>query len=115
MPEILLEDPGQPLIVESPDDLHLLQSPMRMAWRRFKRHRPGMVGLWVLGILYFMSIFAGFIAPYDYEDENRELQWARPTPLHFSDSQGASWRPFIHPFTVVTDENFNLVVKTDTT
>src|SRR3954471_10182723 len=34
--------------------------PARMAWRRFRRHRPGMIGLGVLIVLYLMVIFADF-------------------------------------------------------
>src|SRR4051812_11101270 len=40
--------------------------PTKMAWRRFRRHRPGMVGLGILIVLYFIVIFADFIAPYHY-------------------------------------------------
>src|SRR5215213_6867256 len=43
--------------------------PMKMAWRRFRRHRPGMMGLFALVVLYLVVIFADFIAPYDYTDE----------------------------------------------
>jgi peptide/nickel transport system permease protein len=91
-----------------------LLSPTRMAWRRFRRHRPGMVGLVILVLLYLMAIFAGFLAPYDYADEVRELAWAPPTHIHFSDASGFSWRPFIHTFRMDFDQNFNFVFKPDT-
>ena len=59
--------------------------------------------------LYLMAIFAGFVAPYDYADESRELLWSPPTGIHFSDAKGFSWRPFVHPFKMDFDENFNIV------
>jgi peptide/nickel transport system permease protein len=88
-------------------------SPGRLAWRRFRHHKPGMVGLIVLILLYLIAIFASFVAPYDYADEARELTWAPPTRLHFSDANGSSVRPFIHPFRIDFDENFNTVLKPD--
>ena len=74
-----------------------------------------MAGLIILIVLYLVAIFAGFIAPYDYEDEVRDLQWSPPTAIHFSDAAGFSWRPFVYPTTMDFDENFRLVRKTDTT
>lgn len=91
-----------------------VQGPAWLAWQRFRRHRPGIVGLVILVVLYLVAIFAGFVAPYDYTDEVRELPWAAPTRIHFSDSQGFSFRPFIHPFFVDFDENYNQVVRPDT-
>ncbi len=89
-------------------------TPARLAWRRFRRHRPGMVGLVILVVLYLLTLFANFVAPYDYADEERELPWASPTSIHFSDAAGTSLRPFIHPFQIGVDENFNNVLQPDT-
>src|ERR1043165_1486096 len=109
MPEESLED--QLLTSEVADIASV--GPWRMAWRRFRRHKPGMVGLSVLVILYLVAIFADFIAPYEYTDETRDLLWRPPTRLHVSDQNGFSWRPFVHPFQIV-DEDFVLKLKVDT-
>lgn len=50
--------------------------------------------LWHLAIL-----FAGFIAPYDSAEQNRELSYAPPTRLHFVNSSGLGWRPLIYAST----------------
>ena len=89
-------------------------SPTKMAWRRFRRHRPGMVGLGILIVLYLVVIFADFVAPYHYADEARQLTWAPPTRIRFSDDTGSSIRPFVHPFTIDYDENLNTVLRPDT-
>ena len=88
--------------------------PWAMAWRRFRRHRPGMVGLIILVVLYGVAIFADFLAPYHYGDEVRELTWAPPSDIHFSDQNGSSWRPFVHPSVIDFDENLNTVLRPDT-
>src|ERR1041384_372936 len=110
MPDIALED--QMIVSEAIDTVSV--GPWKMAWRRFRRHKPGMFGLFVLVIFYLVAIFADFVAPYDYQDEARDLLYTPPTHLHFSDQNGFSWRPFIHPFQMV-DEDFELKRKTDTT
>ena len=88
--------------------------PWHIAWRRFRRHRPGMVGLAVLIVLYGIVIFADFVAPYHYADEARQLTWAPPTSIRFSDANGSSLRPFVHPFFIDYDENLNTVLRPDT-
>lgn len=40
-------------------------SPRAQAWRRFRRSRSGMVGLWMVGFLVVMSVLAPLLAPYD--------------------------------------------------
>lgn len=89
-------------------------SPAALAWRAFRRHRAGQMGMRVLIFFYLIAIFADFIAPYHYEDEERELHWAPPTDLHFSDQNGFSWRPFIHPIRGYIDDDFNLRQEPDT-
>lgn len=84
------------------------EGPFRSAWRAFRKHRMGVIGLWLLTILYGMALLADFIAPYGYDDQIRDLQWGQPTALHFSDEQGTSIRPFIYPTRSYIDDNFNV-------
>jgi peptide/nickel transport system permease protein len=88
-------------------------SPMRLALRNFRAHRHAVLGLWVLGLLYFLAVFADFIAPYHYDNQVRELQWAPPSRLRFSDDNGFSWRPFINPMRSYIDDDFNIRQHTD--
>src|SRR5579884_2203535 len=77
-----------------------VSSPAAMAWRTFRRHKLGMGGAVVLIVLYLIAIFAGFVAPYDDEEETRDLQWAPPTQIHFKDASGFSRRPFVNPISM---------------
>ncbi|HEX8521339.1 MAG TPA: ABC transporter permease [Tepidisphaeraceae bacterium] len=116
MPDAAVLTPKQPqsdLLVSLNDEKIDVQGPARIAWKRFRRHRPGMIGLVILIALYLMALFAGFIAPYSYLDEERDLLWAPPTKVHFADANGFSMRPFIHPFRINIDENFNTVLEPD--
>jgi peptide/nickel transport system permease protein len=46
--------------------------------------------------IHMVLLFAGFFAPYDPTTQNRELVYAPPTRLHFSDGTGFHLRPFIY-------------------
>ncbi|MGB7160151.1 MAG: ABC transporter permease [Tepidisphaeraceae bacterium] len=116
MPDATALTPKRPesdLAVPLADEKIVVHGPARLAWRRFRRHRPGMVGLAILVLLYLMAIFADFLAPYHYTNEQRELHWAPPSAIRFSDAGGSSLRPFIHPFRINFDENFNTVLEPD--
>jgi peptide/nickel transport system permease protein len=91
----------------------LPSSPLRLALASFFRHKPAMIGLVALGLLYFLAVFGGFVAPYHYDNQQRELVFASPTPLRFSDEAGSSWRPFIYPVRQTMDENLNLTLEPD--
>jgi peptide/nickel transport system permease protein len=47
-------------------------SPWQLFWRRLKRRRIALVGGAVLVALYSISLFAGFVAPYDYDRQDRD-------------------------------------------
>jgi peptide/nickel transport system permease protein len=50
-----------------------------------------------LGLVHVAVLLAGFVAPYDYASQNRELTYVPPTVIHFIDAQGTfHLRPFIY-------------------
>jgi peptide/nickel transport system permease protein len=107
-------DPAHPAIAESAKGglSPAVEGSFRTAWRRFRRHRPGLFGLGVLVLLYVLAIFADFIAPYDFENEDRSLPWAAPS-LRFFDDAGFSSRPFVHPLRLTIDSDFNEIREED--
>jgi peptide/nickel transport system permease protein len=53
--------------------------------------------LWFLLAVHAVVLLAGFIAPYSYETQERELPYAPPVRVHFVDCQGKfHLRPFIY-------------------
>ena len=61
----------------------------------FRRNRMAMLCLWVLVILYGLAIFADFICPYSYKDEDRDFSYCPPTAVEFID-HGHLVRPFVY-------------------
>jgi ABC-type dipeptide/oligopeptide/nickel transport system permease subunit len=45
-------------------------TPFQLAWRRFRRNKMGYVGIAIVAGFMFISIFANFLAPYDYDRTN---------------------------------------------
>ena len=51
-------------------------------WQRFKKHRLAMVSMVVLGLLFFVSIFAPLIAPFSPTLNQTSNTWAQPGGQH---------------------------------
>jgi peptide/nickel transport system permease protein len=58
-------------------------SPSQLFWRRLRGQRIAVLGAIILAILYFMALFAGFIAPYSFERQDRQRFFHSPTGLEF--------------------------------
>jgi len=50
----------------------------------------------LLAGLHAAVLFAGFLAPYDAKGQDRNLPYAPPTRLHFTDVSGFHFRPFVY-------------------
>jgi len=70
-------------------------SRTQLAFASFRRNRVGMLCLWTLVILYGMAVFADFICPYSYQDEDRNFSYCPPTAVELMD-QGRWVRPFVY-------------------
>lgn len=46
--------------------------------------------------LHGVVLFAGFFAPYDAKEQDRNLPYAPPTRLHFTGASGFHFRPFVY-------------------
>jgi len=66
-----------------------------MRWR-FQRHKLAVVSMFVLAVLYFVAVFAEFIAPYDPLEFRRQLIYAPPQRIHIFDEAGFHWPPFVY-------------------
>lgn len=80
---------------------------------KFLRHPLVIPGLVVLSILYFIALFAEFIAPYDYDNGDRSLSFQPPSAIHFSKNGSFSFFPVIYPYKFTFDKNFNRVYIED--
>lgn len=75
-----------------------IASQWQLTWWAFKKHKLAMVGLWVIGVMYLLSIFAGFVAPDDPTQQNRRAVYHPPQMIHFIDrtEDGVRIRPYVY-------------------
>lgn len=62
-----------------------------------------MVGVCILAVMYAAALFAGFLAPYGYDNSRHDLPFYPPMigRIHIFDEQGRLSRPFVyHPIAV---------------
>ncbi len=71
----------EPVLAPEPKVEHL--SPWQIFWRRLRRRRLAMAGGITLIVFYLLALFAGFVAPYSFERQDRERFFHRPTCVHF--------------------------------
>lgn len=91
-------------------------SQWRLIWLRFRRHKLGNLGAFIVIIIAFMAIFADFISPYDYTNHFRKYSFAPPTKIHFFDEDGRLSPPFVYKVTREFDpELYKFSYKEDRT
>ena len=76
-----------------------IASQWQLIWWAFKKHRLAMVGLWVIGLLYLVSLFAEFVSPNDPTQQNRPAVFHPPQRVHLIDrsaEESLRIRPFVY-------------------
>jgi peptide/nickel transport system permease protein len=107
---------GRERIIELDQDKvkRLPVSQTRIALRHLKRHRLAMISLAILVVLYLVMIFADFIAPFSFDDEQRTLSYCPPMRMHLVDESGTfHWWPFLYQYSYTFDEYYNRIYVQD--
>lgn len=81
---------------------------------KLKRHGPALTSFYVLIFLYGLALFAGFIAPYHFDNEQRTLSYTPPSKIHIFDTEAKLRRPFIYKTKYTFDKFYNRVYVEDT-
>lgn len=68
----------------------------QLMWLHFKKHKVAMVGLGVVTLMYLLSLFHGFVAPYEKTTRLGLYVYMPPVPIHFYDGERFSLRPFVY-------------------
>ncbi len=63
-------------------DLIKPKSQWKIVWRRFKKSRTAMIGLFFVVVILLSAIFADVIAPYDYAKQNYSERLQYPSKAH---------------------------------
>ncbi len=71
-------------------------SQRKLVWHTFKKHKLARISLVLLAMLYFVSIFADFFAPFETLERFKDFNDAPPTSIHFINADGKLSRPCIY-------------------
>ncbi len=78
-------------------------SEFQIALRGFTRNRLAVGCAWVLGALYAGALFAGFFAPYSFQNEDRNYSYAPPTQVKIFDN-GRFVAPYVPDMNLTFNE-----------
>ncbi|HWC76746.1 MAG TPA: ABC transporter permease [Blastocatellia bacterium] len=72
--------------------------PSQILWRKLRRNRTAMLGLYILVVLCAASVIAGFLAPYGYDNAQPDFSFHPPMigDIHIFDESGSLTRPFVY-------------------
>ncbi len=86
-----------------------------LVWRKFKKHRLGLVSGIFLFLAYLAIPFAGFFSPYTPNERSAEYLYHPPQAIRLW-HEGEFIGPFVYPTKAVADlENYRWTYTTDTT
>ncbi|MEP2641774.1 ABC transporter permease [Roseobacter sp.] len=86
-----------------------------LVWRKFKRHKLGLISGLFLLISYLMLPIAGFIAPYTPNERSSEYLYAPPQSIKLWHN-GTFIGPFVYPTVATADlVDYRWTYETDTT
>lgn len=74
-----------------------------------------MGAFYALAFLYLLAVFAGFFAPYSFDNEDRSLSYRPPTKVRFINEQGNLNRPFVYQTSYKFDEFYHRIYLEDKT
>lgn len=79
-------------------------SQFRACLNVFAKNRLAVLCIFILGLLYFSAIFADFLSPYRYDNEDRDYSYCPPMKVHFIDEKGRLSAPFVYKISFSFDE-----------
>ncbi|MDG5814230.1 ABC transporter permease [Chitinispirillales bacterium ANBcel5] len=82
---------------------------------KFLRHPLAVPGLVVLALLYSVMIFAEFVAPYHYDDSDRERSFQPPNKIHFFHEGSFTFPPVVYPYQYTFNRYYERVYVEDQT
>ena len=111
-----LEGGEEPQPLQHEEEKVYVASHWRLMWWRFRRHRMAVISAALLGVFYFVAIFAEFVAPYDPEATFIKYKMAPPTRIHIRDAEGRFHSPFVYQIVRERDpETLQSIYREDTT
>jgi len=73
-----------------------------LLWRSFKKHKLGILSMWILAFFYLIVIFADFLSPMSPYKQNASIGFAAPSKIYWK-HKGEWIGPYIFPLETARD------------
>lgn len=85
-------------LIDDLGDDYYLASQWQLMWRKFRKHRLARISLVVLGILYFIGLFAEFFAVQGLREYDSRYTYVPPMPIRFVHPERGftPFQPFVY-------------------
>lgn len=83
----------------------LYAGPWTLMWWKFTRHKLAVISGVVLLVIYFVALFAEFVATTDPHAYNSAYAYAPPQGIHLvrEGDEGTEWGPFVYGYKMTVD------------
>ncbi|MBN1875238.1 MAG: ABC transporter permease [Anaerolineae bacterium] len=82
--------------VTSKEERIYVASQWQLMWWKFRRHKMALVSIVLLCIVYFITVFCNFLAPYDPHRYDVKYAYAPPQLPRFIDKEGLHFPPYVY-------------------
>jgi peptide/nickel transport system permease protein len=107
--------PGEDAVPVSRLKVEEHESYFALVWRKFRKSKIAIVGGLMVVMLFILSVFSDFFAPYDPVKLNMREGFFPPTRIHFIDADGRlHFQPFVYASVQVLDQNMGYSWAEDT-
>jgi peptide/nickel transport system permease protein len=98
-------EPWDPYVAErltAEQEKYYMAGQWKLMWWRFRRHRPAVVSMAFLALMYLSTVISEFIAPYDVQTRSSAYIFAPPQQVHlFHDGKFVG--PFVYALKTARD------------
>ncbi|HEV3489181.1 MAG TPA: ABC transporter permease [Reyranella sp.] len=91
-------EPWDPYVAErltAEQEKYYMAGQWKLMWWRFRRHRPAVVSMVFLALMYLSTVISEFIAPYNLQTRSSAYIFAPPQQVHLF-HQGTFLGPFVY-------------------
>jgi len=98
-------EPWDPYVAErltAEQEKYYMAGQWKLMWWRFRRHRPAVVSMAFLALMYLSTVISEFIAPYDLQTRSSAYIFAPPQQVHLF-HEGKFLGPFVYALKTTRD------------
>ena len=105
-PHFVSQEKWDPYVAErltADQEKYYMAGQWKLMWWRFRRHRPAVISMIFLALMYLSTIISEWIAPYDLHSRHSAYIFAPPQSVHLF-HEGKFLGPFVYALKTERDK-----------